>query len=257
MRTARRGWLVGLAAAACLVAGALPASAAPGDGSAFGVSVSVSLLGSPPVTAGPFAASNTNGPTSNTLVGAAVPGVVSTGVINTSALRDDVTGEVNSRASTADLAVGLLPLNPISATAVEATCTAVQGGNSGATTLAGANLGPLGPISATPAPNTVINVPGPLPGTTIVSITFNEQINNPDDGSLTVNAIHIRLLGGVLGSIGTGDVIISQARCGPAALPIPMASGSGLWISLGLIGMAVVPAAIVVTRRRQAAVQTV
>ena len=54
----------------------------------------------------------------------------------------------------------------------------------------------------------------------------------------------------MLGSIGTGDVIISSATCGPAGLPIPMASGAGLWIGLGLLGVVAAPVAFVALRRR-------
>jgi len=245
MRMTRRGGLMGLIAATCLVVGAVPASAAPGDGSATGVTVSLTLLGIGPITAGPFAAASTDGPTEDSLVSAAVPGVASVGVITTSAMRNESTGQVDSRAATADVTVGVLgPTNTITAELIEATCTATQEGVSGTSTLVGVDLGSLGDVDADPAPNTVIDLGS------IASVTFNEQISNPD-GSLTVNAVHIRLLGGTLSSIGTGDVVVSQARCGPAALPIPMASGAGLWISLGLIGMAVVPVAVVVTRRRQ------
>lgn len=168
--------------------------------------------------------------------------MISARLLNASATRDDLTGEVNSRASTADVRLGLLTPNaPISATIFEATCRATQDGNTGGTRLVGLQSGPLtDPIGASPSPNTVINVPG------IASVTINEQISN-GDGSLTVNAIHIRLLG----SIGTGDVIISSATCGPPGLPTPLASGAGLWLSLGLLGFAVVPAGLFVARRRR------
>ena len=216
MRTVRRGGLMGVVAAALLVAGALPASAASGDGSAYGASVTLTLLGVGPITAGPLAAASTDGPTEDSLATANVPGVLSAGLINTSATLDETTGQVDSSASTADPAVGVLgPANTIRATLVEATCTATRTGNSGASTLADAQLGSLGTVDANPAANTTIDVPG------VASITINEQIDN-DDGSLTVNAIHIRLLGGSLASVGSGDVIISSATCGPAGLPVSM-----------------------------------
>jgi len=244
MRTARRGGLTGVVAATLLVAAALPAAAAPGDGSAYGASVSITLLGLGPITAGPFAAASTDGPTENSLATANVPNVLSVGLINTSARLDETTGQVDSRASAADVVIGVLgPVNTIRATLVEATCTATQSGNSGATRLVDLELGTLGSVSATPAPNTRIDVPG------VASITFNEQIAN-DDGSLTVNAIHVRLLGGTSSALGSGDVIVSSATCGPAALPIPMASGVGLWLGLGALALAAVPTALAVVRRR-------
>jgi hypothetical protein len=246
MRVARRGGLIGLVATATLVAGALPASAAPGDGSAFGASVSITLLGIGPITAGPFSAASTDGPTEDSLASANVPNVLSAGLITTSATLDETTGQVDSRASTADVAVGILgPANVVEASLVVATCTATQAGNSGSATLADVQLGSLGTVDASPAANTTIDVPG------VASITFNEQIDN-DDGSLTVNAIHIKLLGGKKHSLAEGDIILSSATCGPAGLPIPLASGAGLWLSLGLLGAAALPIAVLTVRRRRA-----
>ncbi|MFD5830401.1 choice-of-anchor P family protein [Lentzea sp. NPDC060358] len=242
--------LAGVVAIAALLAVASPASAAPGDASAYGAKADVTLLGSPAINVGPFAPANVNGPqTQNTTIGVNVPGVLQTGAITTFTSRDDNSGAVYSRASTADLASGLLApaTGNISAGAVVAECSATQQGVVGTTTLTNVNLGSLGQVGATPAPNTKLDVR--LLGIKIGEVTFNEQIQN-GDGSLTVNAVHIRLLPGVLGSLGSGDVYISSATCGPAALPIPMASGAGLWIGLGLLGAVAVPVAFVVLRRR-------
>jgi hypothetical protein len=241
--------LAGVIAIAALLVGAAPASAAPGDASAYGARLNVTLLGNPAVNAEPFAAANANGPTQNTFAGVDLTGILKTGVINASASRDDKSGGVYSRASTADVRVDLLSkvTGKISAELVEAECTATQKGLSGKSKLAGVNLGKLGQVNADPAPNTVLDVQ--LAGIKIAEVIFNEQYKN-DDGSLTVNAIHIKLLQGVLGSIGTGDVIISSATCGPAGLPIPMASGAGLWIGLGLLGVVAAPVAFVALRRR-------
>lgn len=246
--------LAGVIAIAALLVGAAPASAAPGDASAYGARLNVTLLGNPAVNAEPFAAANANGPTQNTFVGVDLPGILKTGVINASASRDESSGGVYSRASTADVRVDLLAkvTGKISAELVEAECQATQKGLVGKSKLAGVNLGKLGQGSAgsighDPAINTKLDVQ--LAGVKIAEVIFNEQIKN-NDGSLTVNAIHVKLLQGVLGSIGTGDVIISSATCGPAGLPIPMASGAGLWIGLGLLGVVAAPVAFVALRRR-------
>ncbi|MET9227384.1 choice-of-anchor P family protein [Lentzea sp. NPDC003310] len=241
--------LAGVIAIAALLVGAAPASAAPGDASAYGAKLNVTLLGNPAVNAEPFAAANANGPTQNTFAGVDLTGILKTGLINASASRDEKSGGVTSRASTADVRVDLLSkvTGKISAELVEAECTATQKGLAGATKLAGVNLGKLGQVNADPAANTKLDVQ--LAGIKIAEVIFNEQIKN-NDGSLTVNAIHIKLLQGVLGSIGTGDVIISSATCGPAGLPIPMASGAGLWIGLGLLGVVAAPVAFVALRRR-------
>jgi hypothetical protein len=241
--------LAGVIAIAALLVGAAPASAAPGDASAYGARLDVTLLGNPAVHAEPFAAANANGPTQNTFAGVDLNGILKTGVINASASRDDKSGGVYSRASTADVRVDLLSkvTGKISAELVEAECTATQKGLAGKSKLAGVNLGKLGQVNTDPAPNTVLDVE--LAGIKIAEVVFNEQYKN-DDGSLTVNAIHIKLLQGKLGSLGTGDVILSSATCGPAGLPIPMASGAGLWIGLGLLGVVAAPVAFVALRRR-------
>jgi hypothetical protein len=236
-----------MAAAALMIVGALPASAAPGDGSAFGVRVSVNLVGIGQVQAGPFAAASTDGPNEDHFLSVNLPNVMTLNVINASASRDDATGQVDSRASIADLRIGLLGgPNTISFTLLEATCRATQSGVVGNSVLFGVDLGQIGQLPVGVPPNTVLTVPN------VATITFNEQISN-NDGSLTVNALHVRLLGGALGSIGSGDVILSSATCGPAGLPVPLASGAGLWISLGLVGMAVLPVSLRAVRRRSAA----
>lgn len=251
-RIVRRGGVLALTAVAALLAGVAPAVAAPGDGSAFGLTVNVTLTGQPAVHVGPLAAANTAGPTTSTVASATVPGIVTTGVINASATKDPNTGAVTSMASTANVGLPLLAaLGSVSATAIKATCTATQSGETGTTTLTNATLGSLGALAANPAKNTTIQINLPVVGN-VATLILNEQISNAD-GSLTVNAFHLHLLGGSgVGSIGSGDVIISSATCGPAGLPIPMASGLGLWIGLGLLGAVAVPVTWSAVRRRRA-----
>lgn len=246
----RRGGVVALLAVSALLAGTAPASAAPGDGSAFALQVSVTLLGGSPINVGPLAASNTAGPTTATVASATVPGVVTTGVLTSSSTEDPNTGAVTSTASTANVGLPLLAaLGAVSANAIVATCNATQSGETGTVTLTNATLGSLGALAANPAKNTVIQIN--IAGINVATLTLNEQISNAD-GSLTVNAFHLHLLGGAVGALGTGDVIISSATCGPAALPIPMASGLGLWIGLGLLGTIAVPVGTRLVRRHRA-----
>lgn len=248
----RRGGLLAAVVASIALAGAVPASAAPGDGSAYGVNVDVTLLGHPAVHLGPLAAANTNGPTESTAVSANVPGVLTTGVIKTSAVRDDNSGAVTAKASVADVGLPLLkPLGNVGAKAVEAVCTATQEGVKGSTTLVGANLGSLGKVDATPAANTALKVQ--VGALHVATLILNEQIKNKD-GSLTVNALHLKLLGGdALGALGSGDVILSSATCGPAAPPMPLASGAGMWIGFGVVAAIAVPVGLRFSRRRSAA----
>ncbi|MGH3861766.1 choice-of-anchor P family protein [Actinokineospora sp.] len=239
----RRGGVVGLLAAAALLAGALPASAAPGDGSAYVAYVNLTQLGSPAAVVGPLAPSNTEGPTDAQLANISVPGVVFAGLVTSQSVRDDATGAVHAEANLANVSLALANLGAIGAINVD--CDATQSGTSGTTSLVNVNLaGAAVPVN--PAPNMVIAVPpGPIPPS-LVSITFNEQIPNPD-GSLTVNGVHITLNA----LLGTGDVILGHTQCGPAAPPIPMASGAGLWIGLGLLGAAAIPVGFSVIRKRR------
>ena len=247
----RRGGLLAAVVASVVLAGAAPASAAPGDGSAYGVNVNVTLLGQPAVKVGPLAAANTAGPTTNTLASANAAGILTAGVITTEAKRDDNSGAVTAKATTADVGLPLLKaaLGNVGVKAVEAVCTATQEGVKGSTTLVGANLGSAGAVDANPAPNTQIKVSIGL--VNVATIILNEQIQK--DASLTVNALHVKLLGGVVGALGSGDVIVSSATCGPAAPPMPLASGAGLWIGLGLLGAIAVPIGTRIFRNRRTA----
>lgn len=246
VRMTRRAAVAGLVAVAALVVGAAPASAAPGDASADGARLDLSLPGRAAVSAGPFAAADANGATAATFAGVDVPDVLRTGVLDASASRDDKTGGVGSRASTADVRLDLLSTvtGGVSADLVEARCAATQKGVTGKAEFVGLDLGRLGELGAEPAPNTTIEVD--RLGVDIAEVVFNEQFRNAD-GSLTVNAVHVTLIGG---SAGAGDLVLSSATCGPAGLPIPTASGDGLWIGLGLLTLFGVPVGASALRRR-------
>jgi hypothetical protein len=83
-------------------------------------------------------------------------------------------------------------------------------------------------------------------------VILNEQIYNSGTNTLTVNAIHVHLASG---SLGTGDIIISHVECDalPAG-PAPVIPESPLAILLPLTALAVVGGMFVLTIRRRAAV---
>jgi hypothetical protein len=200
----------------------------------------VQLLGAAAVNVGPVAASNTDGPTTASVASVSAASILTAGVATSSATLDEATGVVHAQADIANVGIGLAALTGTIG-AVNATCDATQAGVTGSSTLANVAI-PGVSVGANPAPNTTINLP-------LVKIVFNEQIKG-DDGSLTVNAVHIYLNA----LVGTGDIILAQAKCGPAAPPVPLASGVGLWLGLGLLVLVAVPAGLVIRKRRAAAV---
>jgi hypothetical protein len=88
------------------------------------------------------------------------------------------------------------------------------------------------------------------PNTTLINnvltgkVILNEQAAGPVTGSQTVNAIDFQPNGGT-------HIYIASATCGPWASPVPVASGKGLVLSLGLVGSVGVGYGAVYTRRRQ------
>lgn len=242
MRFVRRGGAIGAVVAAALVLGAMPASAAPGDGSAFAAQVSVTLLGAPAVNVGPLAPSSTSGSPSASLASIDAAGLVTAGVVNTSATLDEATGVVTAHADLANVGLALGTALGLTGTieAVAADCQATQAGVTGSSTLAGVQIAGIS-VPVNPPPNTGVDIG-------LAKVVFNEQIMNPD-GSLTVNAIHIY----ANAVAATADIILAQARCGPAAPPVPLASGAGLWLGLGLLALAAVPAGAYVIRKRRTA----
>jgi hypothetical protein len=220
MNLLRAGGVLGLAAATALFAVVVPAAAAtagPGEGSAYGADASVSLLpgvlGTKGITVatGQLAPTRTSGPTSASVVDAALKGLVTAKAITSSSVHAS-TGDVTSKAEIVKAALPVLKAlagRTPTASVISATCHATAAGITGSSDLADLNLGNIGHITAA-TPNVQVGVPQ------VLSIVANEQIHNAD-GSLTVNALHIKLLGGSLTSaVGSGDIVLASATCGPA-----------------------------------------
>ena len=214
----RTSAIVGMALAAAFVV-AVPANAtAPGAGSAYGADVDVHLLpnvlgpGGLTVSTGKLAPSSTSGPTTAAAVDAALRGLVTAKAITSSAQHNAGDGSMTANAAIVDAALPVLaPLagGTPKASVISSRCHATGDGITGSSDLANLNLGRIGHISAS-TPNLTIGVPG------VLSIVANEQIHH-SDGSLTVNALHIKLLGsGPLGALGSGDIVLASSTCGPA-----------------------------------------
>lgn len=211
--------IVGLAVAAAFVV-TVPANATePGSGSAYGADADVHLLpnvlgpGGLTVSTGKLAASSTSGPTSASVVDAALRGLVTAKVITSSSHHNADDGSVAENAAIVDATLPVLaPLagSTPRASVISSQCHATSGGITGSSDLADLNLGRIGHISAS-TPNLTIGVPG------VLKIVADEQIHH-SDGSLTVNALHITLLGrGPLNALGSGDIVLASSTCGPAA----------------------------------------
>src|SRR5262249_8387794 len=154
------------------------------DGGASGVSATVNLglvtVNLPPTSSVTLPSGGGN--VSQSLAQVNVPGVVSTGVLNTpteGAL--DPGGFSHSTASVADPTVlsGLATADVISSE-----CTSGQAGSAGTSTLVDANLLGTPLLNISPPPNTTLGIPG------VVTITLNGQSGSttPDATQLAVRA---------------------------------------------------------------------
>ncbi|OLR92144.1 choice-of-anchor P family protein [Actinokineospora bangkokensis] len=113
--------------------------------------------------------------------------------------KSGVTGGVlTSTATLADVNV----MGKVKASVITATCSTGGSTPTGSSTLA--ELEVLGQKVAVAA-HAKIELPG-------LTVAVDEQVKGPD-GSLTVNALHITFGGGALAQLGSGELIISQAKC--------------------------------------------
>jgi hypothetical protein len=201
------------------------AAVAPGVSTAFGAQVTANLLGQPALAVGPLAPASSAGPTTNAVANLSLPGtllppltlaLLTTGAVTTSASQAAATGFTTANATTATVALpllGLVPAAAVAITAITATCTGTIGAIAGSTNIVGGTLAGVA-LPVNPAANTTLTVAG------VATIVLNQQIVNAD-GSLTVNALHITLLGGPLTAlIGTAaDVVVSSTTCGAGVAP--------------------------------------
>lgn len=219
-RSLRATAAVGIASIG-LFGAAVPAGADPGSTSAFGLKTGGL------VTAGPFAESSC-GPgqcTPDQLASATVDGLITTGVLETNAT------QTGASSSVADVDADLSPITTLTATAVSSSCTAepTTGGVSGDSSIVDGAIttsGSATELQASPAPNTEVTVIDPA----VASVVLNRQTTAPD-GTLTVDAIYVRLLSGQ-------TITIASSSCTPTGVPIPVATGNGLLLGGSLLAVA-------------------
>lgn len=232
-----RGVIVlAVVAGTVLGVGAAPASAEVTQvtASAYGFYSDVSLFGGPSSERGPeptvtLAADAANSPQNASVESAqAVYGpaeVFRSGPIEVHA--EGSLGEDGSVTSSATVQGDPDPEarpGPLLFEAMDSTCTADEDGVEATATVSG-GLVETRYDPQTQQPVETVPVPeNPEPGHTVEGtidhvgdryrIVFNEQTTNPD-GSVTVNAAHVYLLG----DIAVGDLIIGQSVCGVTATP--------------------------------------
>lgn len=210
---------------------ASPASAVEGDASSsFGVQATGAIAVAP-VAPSAF----DSGLSANNVADLTVVGLITTGIIDTTATATGASAIVN------DTTVVLAPTATLTAAVIQSSCLfdpisgAVSGTSSivdGATTV----LGVPTTLAANAAPNTTVTVDG------IATITLNRQSTSAD-GTFTVDAIYIELIG----SLQT--ITIASSSCtfgtvlGVSMLPMSSAVAASL---LGLSGLV-----FYVARRRQ------
>ena len=243
--------LVALAISAVLVGvGGQPAAAdvSAVKGSAFGFSTNVGLFGGPPSTRGPAPTVTLPGGGSSTPITGTEPSataqygpatIFSSGSLNVST--QGTTGAGGSVTSSSDVSnVNTSGQEAFTASRIQSTCRASESGVSGSTTVSGGNLenesGDDDPGNTIPdhPPASVVVPASPVANTTIEGHVhlngatdtfrwvFNEQTVNPD-GSITVNAAHLYLLG----PTAVGELIIGQVVCGVTATAATTTTAAG------------------------------
>ena len=223
-------WLVpgALAAGMALVWPAVPAAAdvAAVVGSAYGYYSNVSLFGGPASAKGPApnvtlpAAGSPTPVTDSVAEASAVYGpavLFKSGAIEVSAQgRTGAEGSATTSVTIAGVDDGP---GPFLYQGVKSTCTASEAGRSGSTQITGGRLETkynADTQEATEVEDVPASPPANYERTGTIDhvgdnyrIVFNEQIANAD-GTLTVNAAHMYLLG----PIAVGELIIGQSVCG-------------------------------------------
>lgn len=237
VRTLRAGAVAALLFCGLLV-GIVPGPAAADvtavNGSAYGYFAdNISIFGGAQPDTGPVpTVALPAGGSANPVTGSAATGLVkygpatifSSGAITLST--QGTTGPSGSVTTSASLAnVNSSGQEVFTASALSSTCTASESGRSGSTTITGGRLivsegadldsdadDTVIDIPASPAPNTAREGKIETVGDTFRYV-FNEQVVGAD-GSLTVNAAHLYLIG----PTALGDVIIGQSICGVTAV---------------------------------------
>lgn len=233
--------LVKAAASASLVAGAITATAGPAAAAVPNASDGAAATGV--VSVNPVAPASYPGTSPATVANANIAGLVTTGVVT------DTADATSASSTIADPTVNLASLASLNVGVVRSSCSfdTNTGTVSGTASITGGTVTVAGvptiSLVANPAPNTTVSVPG------VATITLNRQ-TTAADGTLTVDAVYIQLLG------STQTVTVGTSVCNAASLaPVPVLPGLALPIGLGALGVfGLGGVGFVVARRRRATV---
>lgn len=220
-----------------LMCSALPAHAALASPQASAFVVQADALGGfAAVPATPSSAYPTGGTV--TTAGIAVGPFASSATLTATTAGDPSTGTSSASATVEQLGVTLPLGNSIALTGINSTCNATPTGATGSGTIATGRVTLLGlpgiNLAANAGKNTTVSVPG------VATIVLNQQ-STDTNGVLTVNALHITLLGGA-----GANIIIGQAKCGGAPpvninptpmISAPVAAGAGATAAIGGVVM--------------------
>jgi IPT/TIG domain len=216
-----RSYLARVIVALVVALGIVPVSAGSSsaitgtvDSSSYGLKAGVTLLASLPVTvaATPVAAYPA-GPTSNS-VASVTSAVANVGAVSVAANGDPLADTATGSSSVAGLNLLSGTAAAVGATGVVgSTCTADGSGATASASVAGLTIPGAGTIPANPGVNSIYSIK--VAGISIATVTLNEQapISTSTTRGISVTALHLKLLGGVLGAIGTGDIYVGHSEC--------------------------------------------
>jgi hypothetical protein len=206
---------IALAVGAALVlgfAGTATAATGPGNGSAFGVQVSV-LGGTIALPATPLVVTPPGG--QQTLINVGAAGVNVAGVAVNS---QGSNGNVSSSAGI----LGATVPSFLTASAITSQCTATPASASGSSSLIGASSPLAGPVAVNPPPNTSVPV-------VVGTMTLNEQSGGPN--SIHVRAVHVA-------ASPVADVVLADSQCGLSLVGAATATAASATSSAGMPSLA-------------------
>lgn len=203
--------VVGAALALGGFAGTAAAATGPGNGSAFGVQVSV-LGGTITVPPIPLVVTPPGGQQSLINVGA--------GGVNVAALSVSSQGSGGNVSSSAGILGATVP-SFLTAQGLTSQCSATPTSATGSSTLIGASSPLTGPLAVNPPPNTTVPV-------VVGTLTLNEQSGGPN--SIRVRAAHVA-------ASPLADVVLAESDCGVTLVGAAAATAARATSGSGAAGM--------------------